>query len=393
MTSVDPSDRLLHALVGLCGPHAARLAGPGDTVAGRRARFVAAPATSTSVGAVLRLAANNDLAVVVRGAGTKLDWCAPPPAVDLLLDTRRLTGVWHHRPDQLTAEVGAGTTVRALQAALALRGQRLAMDPPSPGATVGGVLAVNESGPLRHRFGTPHQQVSEIQVVDPAGAASRSTGGDAVRAAGDPSPEVLVSAAVRLQSLPEARCWVSVPVSTPSQMRRVVADTLHADATLSAVEVDLPGAELPGAGPGRQGGGTVAALIEGDAGGVRKRSDGLAAALGGTALAFGDRPAWWGRYPFGRGEVALRLTVAADDLPAIVYALGDAVGAPVPVRGSAGVGVVHAALPGRLGAQRVEQILEAVRGVLMGRGGHCVVVSAPPSISTEIDMADRTDLR
>jgi glycolate oxidase FAD binding subunit len=64
----------------------------------------------------------------------------------------------------------------------------------------------------------------------------------------------------------------------------------------------------------------------------------------------------------------------------------------VPVRGSAGAGIVHAVLPAHFSAERVEGILDAIRGVLLARGGRCVVVTAPPAVRAVVDMARREDL-
>jgi glycolate oxidase FAD binding subunit len=377
--SLPAREPVLRALTAICGPYFARPAGPADTVAGRQARWVAAPATTDAVLDTLRLAADRNLAVVPRGAGTKIDWGTTPPGVDLLLDTGRLAGIWHHRPDLLTAEVGAGTPVRAVQAALALHGQRLPIDPPSPGATLGGVLATNESGPLRHRYGPPSAQLAQIAYVTPDAVPITSAVDDLRTPDG-----VLVSAQVRLQPIPETRIWVTRPVWTPLQVHDLVTELLAADVDPSAVEVDLPAQTT---GPG-----TLAILIEGGPVGARQRAARLADLLDEGATVHGTPPAWWARYPFGPDDVALRVTVPITDLHAAVYALRDAAGAVVPVRGSAGVGTVHAVLPRGLGPERVEEILDAVRGVLLARGGRCVVVSAPPRIREAVDIAGRTDL-
>ena len=387
--SLPPREPLLRALIDICGPDFARVAGPADAVSGRLASFVAAPATTDAIVDTMRLANDRGLAVVPRGGGTKIDWGTPPPGVDLLLDTSRLAGVWHHRPDDRSAEVGAGTPVRAVQAALALRGQRLAVDPPSQGATVGGVLAVNESGPLRHRFGGPAGQVNTVSYVDSEGAPGES-GGERGHAGIADISGVLVSANLRLEPLPAARRWVGVAVSTPLQVHNIVEETLAQDLDASAIEVDLPTPTV--ARTTEQPPGTLAVLLEGSPAGVTERADRLATALGARATVSEIAPPWWGRYPFGPSDVALRISVAIEDLHAAVYALSDAAGRSVPVRGSAGVGSVHAVLPGSLTPDRVEAILDTVRNVLMARGGRAVIIAAPPDIAWHVDMAGRRDL-
>ena len=208
-------------LAAICGPRFARHAGPADEVAGAPARFVAAPGTVEAVSAVMRLAAEHDLALAPRGAGSKLDWGAPPARLDVLVDTGRLAGVWHRPPGESVVEVGAGTPVRAVQAALGRDGLRLPLDPPSAGATIGGVVAADESGPLRHRHGTPCEQLVGVSYVDAEGRLRHSEGwGDArprrarpqpaaVRVAG--SAGVLVSATMRVQPAPLGRLWVLGP--------------------------------------------------------------------------------------------------------------------------------------------------------------------------------------
>jgi glycolate oxidase FAD binding subunit len=276
-----------------------------------------------------------------------------------------------------------------VQAALALRGQRLAVDPPSVGATIGGMLAVNESGPLRHRYASPAAQVNRISYVDSDGVPAESDGEN-----GNPGiaevDGVVVSASFRLQPLPTARRWVTRAVSTPMQVHELVEETLAQQVAPSAVELDLP---TPGAGwMTTQPPGVVAVLIEGTPADATRRAEQVARALGDGATVSPTAPRWWGKYPFGRDDVALRIAVPTTDLHAAVYALRDAAGMPVPVRGSAGIGTVHAVLPGTLPAQRVAGILDAVRGVLLARRGRCVVITAPPPISTEVAMAGRRDL-
>src|SRR5690349_14440330 len=123
-------------------------AGDDDVVGGVPARLVAAPASTEEAAALI--AASSDLSVVIRGGGTKLDWGTPPRELDLIIDTRRLTGVVEHAAGDLITVVRAGTPMAELHA---LPGQQLALDAP-PAATAGGTVATNASGPRRLRYGT-----------------------------------------------------------------------------------------------------------------------------------------------------------------------------------------------------------------------------------------------
>jgi glycolate oxidase FAD binding subunit len=385
-------------LAAICGPRFARHAGPADEVAGAPARFVAAPGTVEAVSAVMRLAAEHDLALAPRGAGSKLDWGAPPARLDVLVDTGRLAGVWHRPPGEAVVEVGAGTPVRAIQAALGRDGLRLPLDPPSPGATIGGVVAADESGPLRHRHGTPCEQLVGVSYVDAEGRLRHSEGWgmrdpdgpdlNQLLCGSQGALAVLVSATMRVQPAPLGRLWVLRSVWTPLEVHDLVRLVTGASVEPAAIEVDLPAhrAALIPRQRSRQGPGTLAVLVEGGRTEVIERAERLVPVLRGDARVTEEPPRWWHRYPFEPGEVALRLEVPISDLHAAIYALRDAVGGPVPVRGAAGVGVVHAALPSTLAADRVAAILDAVRGVLLFRGGTCVVISAPAGVRPEIDL-------
>ncbi|MGY0007711.1 FAD-binding oxidoreductase, partial [Micromonospora sp. I033] len=411
-------------LAEICGRPFARFAGPADEVAGRTARWVAVPGGPHAAAEVLRLAAAHDLTVVPRGAGTKIDWGAAPAQVDIMLDTGRLAGVWHEPQGSAVAEIGAGTPLRAVQATLARTGRRLPVDAPSPGATLGGVLAADEAGPLRHRHGSPCAQLVGVRYLDADGelvnvgepgtallgraGPARSGGAALLGAAEVPGLDVarllcgsqgglgvLVSATMRVQAVPAGRVWVSRPVWTPLEVHDLVRAVLAARLDPAAVELDLPvpvplpRRRIPASHPSVAGrpdhpavtgrparpaaAGSLVVLLEGGPADVAERAARLAALLGPEAVVNHAAPEWWGRYPFAPGDTALRIEVPINDLHAAVYALRDAAGTPVPVRGSAGIGAVHAALPGSLPPERVASILAAVRGVLLARQGRCVV--------------------
>ncbi len=373
------TDSLLDALVDICGPDFARPARSVDRVGGRRAGYVAVPATGRAAAATLRLAAERGLSVRARGSGSKIDWGTPPTGLDIIVDTGRLNGMWsHHGP---TAVVAAGTPVAAVQAALALQGRRLAVDPPSPTATIGGMLAVNEAGPLAHRFGSPADQTEAVTYAEASGAERESDGED-----GRPGiaeiEGVITSAVLRVHPLPPARRWVGRAVTTPAEVAELVEQAVAQDLEPSAIEVDLPGVAE----------GTVAVLLEGDAESVGGRSAKLAQVWGAEAVLAEQGPPWWGRYPFGPRDVAVRISVRPEGLRPVTYALRDLCGAPVPLRGSAGLGIVHAVLPSGLSVRRVTEIVGGVEQVLLARGGRIVLVSAPEELATQLEMAEPRDL-
>lgn len=401
---------MLDHLAEICGARYARRGGVGDAVAATTPRWVVSPGSPGVVADVLRLCADRGLTLVPRGSGSKLDWGATPPHVDILLDTVRLSGIWHHPPGSATVRVGAGTTLQAAQRAVGRTGWRLPFDPPSAAATVGGVVATAEAGPLSHRHGSPCRHLTGVDYVDAAGALVRagSSGGGP-----DQLPEllcgsqgalaVLVSATVRLQPAPADRRWVCRSVATPLEVHDLVEELTGTGLQPAAIELDLPASDPPAgsgpAGPGRAAGsgptvrsgpavrsGTLAVLFEGEPGPTGSRADRAAALLGGTATVTDRPPSWWQRYPFGPGDVAIRLAVPTAHLHAAIYALRDAVGAPVGVRGSAGTGVVHAVLPGATPPERIAGLLTTVRTVLLARGGTCQVLAAPAAVRRSVDI-------
>ena len=118
-----------------------------------------APATREELCAALAAAGEAGTPVRFRGGGTKLGWppAAPPDAIEL--STAGLTRIVEHNAGDLTAVLEAGVPLAEAQALFAKEGQRLALDPPDGGATIGGVVASGDTGPLRGRYGGPRDLV------------------------------------------------------------------------------------------------------------------------------------------------------------------------------------------------------------------------------------------
>ena len=136
-----------------------------------------APASFEDAAAALRRAWEEGLAVRARGAGTKLSGGQSAPEPDLELGLDRLDRVVEHNAGDLTAVLEAGVHLTDAQAAFASAGQMLALDPPlgeGDAATVGGVVATADTGPLRHRYGGVRDLLLGAAVALPDGTVARS---------------------------------------------------------------------------------------------------------------------------------------------------------------------------------------------------------------------------
>jgi glycolate oxidase FAD binding subunit len=135
------------------------------------------PSSAEELADALRVADEKGETVVPVGGGTQLDLGMPPKRIDLILETTGLNKVIEYEPADLTITVEAGIRFADLQKLLGKQGQFLALDPPAQdGATIGGLIATNASGPLRFSSGTARDLVLGIRVANPDGTLTRAGG-------------------------------------------------------------------------------------------------------------------------------------------------------------------------------------------------------------------------
>jgi glycolate oxidase FAD binding subunit len=135
-----------------------------------------APATREELASALAAAGEAGTPVRFRGAGTKQAWPPAPPPDTLELSTAGLAEIVEHNAGDLTAVLEAGVPLAEAQAVFAKAGQRLALDPPDGGATIGGVVASGDTGPLRGRYGGPRDLVVGMRVALSDGTLAKSGG-------------------------------------------------------------------------------------------------------------------------------------------------------------------------------------------------------------------------
>ena len=134
------------------------------------------PGSAEELAEELRTADEAGHTVRIRGAGTKLSWAADAEP-DVEVSTTGLDRIIEHNAGDLTAVLEAGVPLARAQEQFATEDQTLALDPPDPGgATVGGLVAANDSGPLRTRYGGVRDLVVGARVALADGTIAKSGG-------------------------------------------------------------------------------------------------------------------------------------------------------------------------------------------------------------------------
>ncbi|MDH2414488.1 FAD-binding oxidoreductase [Nocardioides sp. CER19] len=354
------------------------------SIDGVAAGTVVAPTSTDEVAAVLREAAAEQQTVVVQGAGTKLTWGLPPRSADVLLDLSGLDQVVEHAAGDLIATAQAGTPLTVLQAHVGGAGQRLLLDETVPGTTVGGALATNASGPRRLVAGTVRDLLIGVTFVRADGVVARAGGKVVKNVAGYDVGKLLVGsfgtlavvteATFRLHPVPPATRWLTAHVASPADAQRLVQSILGAQVVPAAIGVAFSPA-----------GASLSLLLEGRADGVDARVEAARELLPGSAVS-DTGPDGWGTYPWdlsATGDdraVALKLTFRLSGLADVLAATDG-----FRVTGSAGAGVLYAAVPGEDPAW-VAATVARLRAVCAGHGGSVVVVDAPAAVKQAVDV-------
>jgi glycolate dehydrogenase FAD-binding subunit len=208
------------------------------------------PSTAEEAAAAMKRASDTGLSMLIRGAGTKIDWGRPAARIDVVLDMRRLNRVLAHAHGDLTATVEAGATLRDVNDALSRLGQALPLDPPfADEATIGGILATNDSGSLRHRHGAPRDLVLGVQLATTDGILSKA-GGQVVKnvagydlsklvAGSFGSLAAIISATFKLSPIPEASKTVRVTVADEASLAQTVRSVMASQLEPIAFEIHV----------------------------------------------------------------------------------------------------------------------------------------------------------
>jgi glycolate oxidase FAD binding subunit len=383
----------LEDLQRIVGEEHAREATPEDAVDGAQPSFVAEPGSVEETSELLRFAAEEGLAVSPRGGGTKSSLGNPPRALDLVLSTARMNEVIEHVPGDQVVRVQAGIKLQDLQERLAGSDQMLGLDPveKDAGATVGGVVAANSSGPRRHRYGTIRDLIIGITVVLSDGTVAKAGGKVVKNVAGYDLSKlftgslgtlgVIAECNFRLHPRPETARTVAVVLGSAQAVGEAAQAVLHAQLVPSAVELHWSEDEklltvlIEGIEPGVEAQSDTASYLLRGFGEVRTLTDEEAGSLGPLAP------------PGTENEVAVKISAPPSELTGVLdSALGACSrrGVAPRITGHAGIGVTYVALSGRDEEAHI-QIVEELREIWTRRGGSVVVRSAPPAFKERVE--------
>ena len=362
------------------------------------------PATYEDAAELLRAAAADGRPVRFRGGGTKLGWGRPIPEPDLELCTAGLGRVLEHNVGDFTAVLQAGVPLALAGERFAEAGQMLALDPPlSPwggagddaavdaveaGATIGGIVAANDSGPLRHHYGGVRDLVVGITLVLSDGAIARAGGKVIKNVAGYDLGKLFAGAFGTLGLIAEVTVRLHPkPARTATVVARAdeVAPLADAARTLAHAPLEAECLDLwwsAGAGA------VLARFGSADPGPRVSEAAALLAKIGGLSVDVDgdDEACWQAQRSAQRGDVVAKVSALPATLPAAVAAT-EARGGALVAR--AGLGLAWIRLPAGDDGRETAAHIESLRSALAP--APCVVLDAPADVRAALDpWGDRT---
>jgi len=331
-----------------------------------------------------------------------------PAQHDATLDLSAVTGVTLYEPEELVLSARAGTPLDDIHALLASRGQELAFEPMDYGpifglghgrGTIGGTMGVNLSGPRRIRAGAARDHFLGAVAVSGRGETFKSGGRVVKNVTGYDLCKLLAGSWGTLAVLTEITVKVLPRAETEATMLAFGLDDRAAAATMAAAMGSPFGvsgaAHLPDNVARRFDGltaaePTTAFRIEGVAAAVKHCVDGLKRAVrpfGASAVlaqaqsrtlwrAIRDVQPFWSDGEYGN-RALWRLSTPPAKGCDLVAKLSPAAQVFYDWAG----GLVWVAPPESPDCGAAE-----IRGALAATGGHAMLVRAPASARTGIDV-------
>lgn len=204
--------------------------------------------SETQVSEILKAASHNLTPIYPIGGGTSLDFGLPAKADGTGLSTLGLNKIIDYPARDMTITVEAGITLEQLHNALGEESQQLPIDAPHVSkATLGGVIATNQSGPRRYLHGTMRDHVIGIKAVDGRGDVFSAGGRVVKNVAGYDFCKLLTGSmgtlgiitevTLKLKPLPTAGSWVICQPRDLEHTELLLANVVDSQTSPNLVEL------------------------------------------------------------------------------------------------------------------------------------------------------------
>jgi glycolate oxidase FAD binding subunit len=343
------------------------------------------PRSREEVAELLESASREGRRVRVVGGGTKLGFGRIGEPPDVELSTTGLDRLVEHNAGDLTAVIEAGVRLRKAQEAFAAEGQALSLDPPlgpDDAATVGGVVASGDSGPLRSRYGAARDLVVGVTAALPDGTLVRAGGKVIKNVAGYDLAKLfagslgtlgaIVEVAVRLHPLPPATATAVGEGSDGGEVAAAASEIAHSPLEYRCLDLRLED-------------GRASALVRFGGAAAREGAESAERLLRRRGLrteAVDEDDPLWNRQREGQRSdegVVVRTSATQTALPKV---LAEATRLGAPLVGRAGLGLCWLRLEDR-SPQEAAGAVEELRAALAPAA--CVLVSAPRAVRELVD--------
>ncbi|MEM7008727.1 MAG: FAD-binding oxidoreductase [Thermodesulfobacteriota bacterium] len=377
-------------------------------------KAVVFPSSVEEVSEIMKLATKHSLSVIPTGGGTKSFLGNKPPSADIILSTKNLNQVLEHASSDLVATTQSGISIEDLQSELGKENQFLAIDPPhiQHGASLGGIIASNDSGPLRFRYGTFRELLIGLKVVQADGSIFKGGAKVVKNVAGYDLPKlfvgslgtlgIIVEATFRLYAVPEYSQTYLANFSSIDDCHNALMMLTSSDLAITSLELINPTLAL--------------ALSENNS--IKYKADNYLLAVrirnveqavkdqiskakqicsnnngSGTVLSDEVELGFWDdviNFPWALSNTqrtVSKASVLVSDIPKLLMSL-DALSSKngitpyVSVRAGSGICIIS------FSAEDSNTIasINSLRSFAAALGGHLVVQEAPISVKSEIDV-------
>ncbi len=349
---------------------------------------VALPENPEDLARVLADASRERQVTVLRGGGSKIGWGRVADRIDLVIGTAKVDRLVAHRHGDMTVTAQAGMPLALLNRRLAEHRQYLPVESAFEESTVGGIVATNDAGPMRHRFGTPRDLLIGVTLAMTDGRLVKAGGTVVKNVAGYDLGKLVSGSHGTLAAIVDATFkLLPLPLASMTLVGSYVdgAALAHDVAVLHGSQVELTSFDVYAA-DGRwlllMRMASSPAATEAQAAEARRL---LSSAP--TVVTGDEEAALWGeqiRAPWLAGGIVLRLSWLPANLPAVVARLARLEGRGCRVAAFAGrtMGAGLLRLEGEDAA-----VLTAIGDLRAASElGHVVILRATSRVKEQVDV-------